>query len=637
MVMAIGLSEEHEALRDSVSGWAERNVPAEVVRAAMAAETEQRPEFWAGLADQGLLGLHLPEEFGGSGYGLLESAVAIEALGERVAPGPYVPTVLASAVVLASTGKARTELLPGLADGSLTGAVALSGTLSGERDADGALVVSGTIAPVLGATLADVLVLPVQTAEGEEWIALDAASVTVTAQPSLDLTRGVGQVTVTALAVPAERILDGVESPAVLDLAAIVLGAEAVGLAAWCVRAAADYAKVREQFGRPIGQFQGIKHKISRMLVALEQARATVWDATRAEGAELGYAAAIAGVMAPDAAVQCAKDAVQTFGGIGYTYEHDAHLYFRRALTLRALLGSSAEWSASVTAMALGGVGRVLEVELPAGAEELRTSLRAEIAAIAELADLEQRRALADGGFVMSHLPKPWGRDAPPLEQVLIQQELRAAKVRLPSMIIGAWVVPSVATYGSKEMQDRFLPKTLSGEIFWCQLFSEPGAGSDLANVQMKAERGEGGWRLNGQKIWTSLAQHAQGGVGIARTSSEGATHHGTTLFLVDMLGPGVTVRPLTEMTGENMFNEVFLDDVFVPDDLVVGEVGEGWKVARNTLSNERVSLSSGSGGNGSLAEDLLGTVGRLGRELSPAEEQAVAGVLCESHSINAL
>ncbi|MFI7450923.1 acyl-CoA dehydrogenase [Nonomuraea sp. NPDC049714] len=631
--MAIGLSEEHEALRESVSGWADRNIPAELLRSA----TDERPAFWTGLAEQGLLGLHLPEDAGGSGYGLLEAAVAIEALAERVAPGPYVPTVLASAVIHASK---HHELLPGLADGSRTGALALTGALTGTRASDGSLVVTGTAEPVLGGSAADVLVLPVVTADGEEWIALDAldtTGVTVTPVRSLDLTRSVAKVEVVDVTVPAERVLDGVADSDVRNLAAILLGAEAAGVASWCVTAASEYAKVRVQFGRPIGQFQGIKHKLSRMLVALEQARATVWDATRAGGRELDYAAAIAGVMAPDAAVQCAKDAIQTFGGIGYTFEHDAHLYYRRALTLRALLGSSAEWAARVTDLALQGVGREMEIDLPEDAEPVREALRAEIAEIAALEGKEQKRALADRGFVMPHLPRPWGRGATPLEQVLIAQELKAAKVRLPQMIIGAWVVPSIAAYGTQEQQERFLPKTLSGEMIWCQLFSEPGAGSDLAALQMKAERVEGGWRLNGQKIWTSVAHVAEWGICIARNSSEGSKHEGITYFLVDMKAPGVTVRPLTEMTGENLFNEVFLDDVFVPDDLVVGEVGAGWKVARNTLSNERVSLSSGSGGTGSSVPDLLGLVGRLGRELTPVEAHEVAGVICEGHSISAL
>ncbi|WP_214109974.1 acyl-CoA dehydrogenase [Acrocarpospora catenulata] len=629
--MAIGLSEEHEALRESVSGWAERFVPSGVVRGAVGAESEERPPFWSGLADQGLLGLHLPEEYGGSGYGLLEAAVAVEALAERATPGPYVPTVLASAALLSASEKTRQEFLPGLADGTLVGAFALTGNLTGEH-ADGVLLVTGTAEPVLGGALADVLVLPVATDRGTEWVVVESAQVTITPIPALDLTRGAAKVE--AVAVPVERVLDG---PEVQDLAAVLLGAEAAGLAQWCVTAAAEYAKVRVQFGRPIGQFQGIKHKISRMLVALEQARATVWDATRAEGGERAFAVAVAGMTAPDAAVQCAKDAVQTFGGIGYTFEHDAHLYLRRALSIRALLGSSAEWAERVAAQTIAGVRREMHLDLPDEAEPLRERIRAELAEIGALEGVEQKRALAAAGFVMPHLARPWGRGAKPLEQVLIHQELRTAGIKLPQMIIGAWVVPSIATYGTAEQQERFLPRTLSGELIWCQLFSEPGAGSDLASVQMKAERVEGGWRLNGQKIWTSVAHVAEWGICIARTSSDGPKHDGITYFLVDMKAPGVTVRPLTEMTGENLFNEVFLDDVFVADELVVGEVGQGWKVARHTLSNERVSLSSGAGGTGSSVPDLLGLASRLGRELTPAERQTLAQVVAEGHSINAL
>ena len=148
-------------------------------------------------------------------------------------------------------------------------------------------------------------------------------------------------------------------------------------------------------------------------------------------------------MTAPDAAVRCAKDAIQTFGGIGYTFEHDVHLYYRRALTLRALLGPSAEWADQVAGLALAGVTREMEIDLPEEAEPLRERIRAEIAEIARLEGMEQKRALAEAGFVMPHLPRPWGRDATPLEQVLILQELRPPRYRPPQMIIGAWVVPS--------------------------------------------------------------------------------------------------------------------------------------------------------------------------------------------------
>jgi alkylation response protein AidB-like acyl-CoA dehydrogenase len=199
---------------------------------------------------------------------------------------------------------------------------------------------------------------------------------------------------------------------------------------------------------------------------------------------------------------------------------------------------------------------------------------------------------------VVPHLPPPWGRAAGPLEQLVIAEEMKQAGLRAPALLIGAWVVPALVGYGTQAQQERFLPPTLRGEIIWCQLFSEPGAGSDLAGLTTRAERvnGEGeeggGWRLTGQKVWTSLAREADWAICVARTDPSTRRHAGITYFLVDMKSPGVSVRPLREMTGDALFNEVFLDGVEVPDDLVVGEVGDGWRVARTTLANERVSLS---------------------------------------------
>ncbi|MQA98195.1 MAG: acyl-CoA dehydrogenase, partial [Streptosporangiales bacterium] len=279
--MAIGLTDEHAALADAVRGWAERNVTSDVRRAGIETrDAETRPAFWPGLAGQGLLGLHVPEEYGGQGAGLPELAVALEELGRALVPGPFLPTVLASAALLRSDavindgdGAARAELLPGLADGSRTGALSLAAGLTGTREAGG-LRVEGTSTPVLGAALADVIVLPVATGQGEEWVAVDATELEVAVRPALDVTRGVASVTASGVLVPDARVLDGLQGPDVLDLAAVLMGAEAAGIAGWCVTTAADYAKVREQFGRPIGQFQGIKHKCAAMLIELEQARA---------------------------------------------------------------------------------------------------------------------------------------------------------------------------------------------------------------------------------------------------------------------------------------------------------------------------------------------------------------------------
>ncbi|NVI92740.1 acyl-CoA dehydrogenase [Actinomadura sp. BRA 177] len=611
--MAIGLTEEHEALAASVRGFAERNIPARAAREADAG-------FWPALAAQGLPGLHLPEDAGGQGFGILEQAVALEELGRVLAPGPYTPTVLASAVLHACGAD-----VSGLADGSRTAAVALSGSL----DVDGSTV-SGTVQPVLGAPLADVFVLPA----GDRWVVLNKEDVTVGALESLDVTRPVGSVTVDGVTV--ERFLDGVDAQA---LAVVLLGAEACGVAGRALDDGVAYAKLREQFGRPIGQFQGIKHKCSRMLIAVERARAAVWDAARAltePEEQRAYAVGVAAALAADAAVTCAEGNIQIHGGIGYTYEHDAHLIYRRALTLRALLGRASTHRADVAALAVRGVRRPMSVELDEDAEPVREEIRARVAELAAMEPLDQRAAMADGGWVTPHLPKPWGRGAGPLEQIVIQQELKAAQVRPVPLMIAAWVVPSLVQYGTAEQQERFLPPTLRGEIIWCQLFSEPGAGSDLAGLRTRAERTEGGWTITGQKIWTSLARDSQWGICIARTDPDRPKHDGITYFLVDMKSPGVEIRPLRECTGDAVFNEVFLDGVFVPDDLVVGPVNSGWRVARTTLANERVGLTSSFQLGGDLPK-LLDLAADLGLDADPVVRDGLGRLACDEHSFNLL
>jgi 3-oxochol-4-en-24-oyl-CoA dehydrogenase len=206
----------------------------------------------------------------------------------------------------------------------------------------------------------------------------------------------------------------------------------------------------------------------------------------------------------------------------------------------------------------------------------------------------EQRKvAIAEGGWVLPYLPKPWGRAASPVEQIIIAQEFTTGRVKRPQIGIASWIVPSIVAFGTEEQKERFLPPTFRGEILWCQLFSEPGAGSDLAGLTTKATRAEGGWRITGQKIWTTAAQFSQWGALLARTDPNAPKHNGITYFLLDMKSEGVQVKPLRELTGGEMFNIVFIDDVFVPDELVLGEVNRGWEVSRNTLTAERVSIGS--------------------------------------------
>ncbi|WP_316574578.1 acyl-CoA dehydrogenase [Nocardia canadensis] len=636
--LGVGVSADHLALADAVRGFVERTVTTEIVRAAVeSTEAGKQLPYWDALVAQDLLSLHVSEELGGQGAGLLTLAVALEPLGRGLHTGPFVPTVLTSAVLAQDGGTWARAQLPGLADGSRTGAVALSPGLTGVLRDDGALVVDGTTDGVTAAVSADVVLAPVAVDGAQRWVAFENVDLTVSAQDSVDVLRGAARLQADSVEVPAERVLT-VSSARVRSVAAVVLGAEAVGVMSWCVSTAAEYAKTRVQFGRPIGQFQGVKHKCAHMGIALEKARAVLWDAAFAldrDDANADYAAAVAALIVPDAAVQVAQDCIQVHGGIGFTWEHDAHLYYRRALALRGQLGARDVRAETVAGYALSGATLSSDLELPAEAEQIRAGIRAELAVIAAIDDEdEQLVALGDGGWNLPHLPRPYGRSATPLEQVVISQEIKASGIPMPQLLMGTWAVGAIVPHGDERQKRELVVPTLRGELVWCQLFSEPGAGSDLASLTTKATKVDGGWRICGQKIWTTVAQFADWAMLIARTSPDKPKHEGITYFVLDMSTPGITVRPLREMTGSALFNEVFLDDVFIPDENVVGAVDDGWHVARTTLAGERVALSQKMEAY-ATDTDLLRFA--IGRELSPVARYHVGELMAESRAVDVI
>jgi alkylation response protein AidB-like acyl-CoA dehydrogenase len=584
--MAIGITEEHEELRQAVRRFVDTNIPSAAVREAVDATSESRPSFWGALCEPHWLGLHVAEGHGGAGFGLVEQAVVLEELGRACAPGPYLATAIAAAVLEDAGGHAAARWLPKLAAGEATGAIALNGAR-----------------PVLGGHQADVVVVELDSA----WYALDATGVGASEVTSIDLSRRVAQLALDGVQPPADCLLD-IASERVRDIAAVLMAAEAIGVAQWCVDTASDYAKVRVQFGRPIGQFQGVKHRCADMLARTELARAATWDAARAvrdidNGAGMAIAAAAA--LAFEAAFLNAKDCVQTLGGIGFTWEHDAHLYLRRAITLHQLAGTPDEWRVRAAREVQQGARRRLAVDLGPEAEEYRAEIRALLDDIKGLDGRERRERLAREGYLTPGWPKPWGRDAKALELLVIEEEFRAAKVQRANIGVGAWALPTLIVYGTPEQQERWIMPTLRGEINWCQLFSEPGAGSDLASLSTRATRVEGGWVLNGQKVWTSMAKHADWGICLARSAPDRAKHEGISCLMVDMKTPGIDIRPLRELTGQEMFNEVFFDDVFVPEDCLVGAEHDGWRAARTTLANERVYM----GGSNTVGGGVVGAL----------------------------
>jgi alkylation response protein AidB-like acyl-CoA dehydrogenase len=580
----IAATDEQRALQAAIGDWAKRSGTLASVRAleprgpdapaAGLAGAGTRPH-WDELAALGVFAIGLPESAGGAGGNVADAAAALEELALALAAGPVLPTVLAGlALAPHADAAAARELLPALADGSATATVLLSGgTLNGERRPDGSVLVDGETGPVLAGAH---LIAAATTADGPAWFCAGDGhpGVTVTGRAPVDFSRPLASYRFDGAVIPGDRLLPALDTERVRALTAALFSVEAAAVASWCTRTAAEYAKTRRQFGRPIGSFQAVKHLCAGQLVRAERSAALAWDAVRAADeapGEFPLAAAAAAALALDDAVDCAKDCIQVLGGIGFTWEHDAHLYLRRALAARQLLGGGAAWRSRAATLALAGA----------------------------------RRNLAAPGIEAGH-------EEPP-----------------PNQMIGIWAGDAVVRYGTPSQRQRFVGATSRGEITWCQLFSEPEAGSDLASLRTRAVRAPGGWRLTGQKVWTSLAHEADWAICLARTDPDVPKHRGLTFFLVDMHAAGLDIRPLRELTGRSMFNEVFLDDVFVPDDCVLAAPGDGWRVARSTLAAERVAMGKGSSF-GTEAENLLARAGAPGPAPAPLDLERLGGLVAD-------
>lgn len=604
--MGIALTDDHRELAEVARGFLTSQKARWAARSLLDATDEPRPGFWPNLVELGWLGLHIDEEYGGSGFGLPELVVVVEELGRAVAPGPFVPTVIASAVIAKNgTAEQKSRLLPGLIDGTVTAGIGLDSRV---RLGDGAA--DGEAGIVLGAGLAGLLLI----AAGDDVLVLerDRDGVSVDVPDNFDPTRRSGRVRLDNVRVSDADVLAGAR-PSALARARTLLAAEAVGGASDCVDAAVAYAKVRQQFGRTIATFQAVKHHCANMLVGAESGIAAVWDAARAAGEDedqFHLIAAVAAALAFPAYVRNAELNIQVHGGIGFTWEHDAHLHLRRAVVTAALFGGDAP-AADVFERTAAGTVRDNSLDLPPEAEELRTKIRADAAAIAALDKDAQLDKLIETGYVMPHWPKPWGRAADAVEQLVIEEEFRAAGIKRPDYGITGWVILTLIQHGTPWQIERFVGKALRKDEIWCQLFSEPDAGSDAASIKTRATRVEGGWKINGQKVWTSGAHYCARGLATVRTDPDAPKHAGITTVIVDMKAPEVEVRPLRQITGGSDFNEVFFNDLFVPDEDVVGTPNSGWTVARATLGNERVSI----GGSGSFYEGLADQLVQLAQQ----------------------
>ena len=628
---ALAISPEHRDLADAAAGQLSRLNSLAGARATLEDGSNNPPDIWAASAELGWNGLAIPEQHGGSGFGLAELAIVLEAQGRQLCPGPFLPTVAAAVVIdRCAPDAVRARLLPGLADGSKVAALSLSGTVAVGDD----LVVSGESPAVLGAPDADVLVITA----GDDVVVLDAQAdgITVTTLRGLDTTRSAGSVALGGVNVAEDQLLRGAGRRA-RTVFRILASAEAVGISWAVLEMARDYAKVREQFGRVIGTFQAVKHHLANMLVTAEQATAASWDAARSDDLDSAwFAAAVAAGKAMRAQIFNAEKNIQLHGGVAFTWEHDAHLYLRRARTLAALTADGGDPLVDVVEARRAGIAHGASFRLPSEADEYRRQARDAVAKLRSLPTQQQRDFLVDSGYLVPHWPKPWGRQADAVEQLVIEEEF--AGIGVPDLGITGWVTLTIAGAGTDEQRQRWVEPVLRGKEMWCQLFSEPGAGSDAAAVRTAAKRVDGGWQVTGQKVWTSLARDCQWGLATVRTDPDAPKHAGVTMMAIDMNAPGVQVKPLREITGAAHFNEVFFDAVFVPDTDVVGDVNRGWLVARATLGNERISIGGGSSGPFAFTiDDLIKLLDSAPAKTSAGILRRVGEVIADLHTLRLL
>ena len=522
---------------------------------------------------------------------------------------------MTASAVAAVAGDAAASLVADLAGGA-TAVVMLpeDSDIRANHQADGWRL-SGSSAAALGLCAAQRILLAANCDDGTRWFVLNAdgargADFTIEQQRGTDLCTDVGVLKLDDHLVTVDSELIGISTDRARSLVVALTACASAGTVRRCTEAATDYIRTREQFGKPVGAFQALQHKAAVLLVNTELAAAAAWDGVRAcdESTEQHrLAAGSAALMTVAPGPDLVLDALTMFGAIGYTWEHDIHLYWRRAISLAASLGPTMRWSRQVgelamtimrsTAVNLGDVESYFRASVAKTLDQATTLTNdhpSDDDRAPGLAFGEQRNLLAKAGLVAPLLRPPWGVGASAVQQVIINEEFdKRPELIKPSLGIAEWILPTILDSGTDVQRERFAWPILRGVQRWCQLFSEPGAGSDLASLSTRAVKVDGGWIVNGHKVWTSMADRAQYGALLARTEPDAPKHRGISYFIVDMASPGVTVEPIKQASGHFDFNEVFFTDVFVPDDMLVGKPGDGWNLAVATMAVERTAIGN--------------------------------------------
>ncbi len=567
---------------------------------------------WAEFAELGWLMLRLEEEQGGLGMGCRELCAIARRMGQELTPEPVIAAALAAcatpAPVQEQVASGEKIVLPVFAafDGELP-------VLKGGR-------LSGTLPPIPFGKAADAFVI--QTADGAAFVQSDAAGLSLKEHPAHDGSRFCE---ISLHEVEAELV--DIDMAPLREEATLANSAYLLGIAETALSLTIDYIKQREQFGKPIGSFQALQHRSVDMLLQLRLGQAALRAAiaemnTGAGELAVQKAVSQAAARAIKASRYITKESIQLHGGIGYTDEADISLYLRKCLAVSGLFGS--ERFHRQRALALLG-----EAERGSEADDVATDINLDdIDDSQDLNELDNDRfravvrrwieqnypeeirspsrrlhlkdnwpwykALSEKGWLCPAWPKEYGGMGLSADKqvIMIEEFERYGCARLndhgPTML-----GPLLIRYGTEEQKKEYLPKILSGEHIWCQGYSEPGAGSDLASLRTRAVRDGDEWVINGQKIWTTMASDANWIFLLARTNTEVPKQHGISFFLVPMDTPGVTVKPIISLEMHDDFCEVFFDNVRIPAENLVGEENKGWSMAKALLGFERVFIGS--------------------------------------------
>lgn len=628
-----------DMLRDSAADFCRRSLLVTRLRALRGASPAFDRGLWREMCELGWSGILAPEAAGGLALGAAEVGAVCRQLGRVLAPEPMLESgVGAVAMLAACASPAAQALLVAVVSGESVLVCALaedaefaSRPASGIKASgkDGSYVLKGEIGDVPLATDVDGYLLPVSL-DGELSVMLcrrDSAGLTLSARSLADGTQAATLTCRDVLLAHDALLARGAEAVAALqaarELSRLATASYLVGLAEQIFEITIDYLRTRQQFGKAIGSFQALQHRAVDLYIQQALAGAVVDEALRefdaaSDDSARARAASRAKYRANEAALLIARQAVQLHGGIGYTDECDVGLFLNRALVLAARLGNTSFHSRRLAGLVSAdlddgtGEARQLPAEPVNGqwdsiAEEdfrgiVRGWFEAEYPADMRYPSRRPRWTeikpwylkLSAKGWVAPAWPAEHGGMglSPAQLLIFIEEQERWGIARAPDMGI-QMVGPLLIRHGTPEQRARYLPKILAGEEIWCQGYSEPNAGSDLASLKTEAVADGDEFVINGQKTWTTLAQDATHMFCLARTSKTGKQQEGISFFLIDLDQPGVTIRPIRNIAGHEEFCEVFLDNVRVPANCLVGGLNQGWTIAKALLTFERIFIGS--------------------------------------------